>query len=179
MTSGAFAHRLRAATASSPLLHPIRRILRNHVARLGANSPSNKPLLKKKKRKTLITFVSLIFTTFDRIVIPLSLIPFCPPLPLQFVRSGSLDLPASSFFQPTDPLLSPPFASSVDTAVRSVDEEGLRKFLNTESCWRCWHPHPLSTTRRSLIFCPVVSRGFEFPWSENGSVTCPGFFVAF
>lgn len=91
--------RFRSSASSNRKLHPIRRILRNHVARLGANSPSNKPLLKKK-RKTLITFVSLIFTTFDRIVMPLSLIPFCPS-PTS-VRPLRLPQPSRIFVLSTD-----------------------------------------------------------------------------
>lgn len=54
----------------------------------------------KKKRKTLITFVSLIFTTFDRIVIPLSLIPFCPSSPS--VRPFRLPRPSRIFVLSTD-----------------------------------------------------------------------------
>lgn len=86
-----------SASSRNRRLHPIRKMLRNHVARLGANSPSNKPLFKKK-RKTLITFVSLIFTTFDRIVMPLSLIPFCPPFPVPpSVRPFKLPRPSRIF----------------------------------------------------------------------------------
>lgn len=97
-----------SASSRDRKLHPVRRILRNHVARLGANSPSNKPLLKKK-RKTLITFVSLIFTTFDRIVMPLSLIPFCPSpssvRPFKLPRSSRISVLSTDRPVPLAPLL--------------------------------------------------------------------------
>ena len=93
----------------------------------------------KKKRKTLITFVSLIFTTFDRIVMPLGLIPFLlSPVPPPSPPPPPLDLPV--FLVLTNLSLSlPSLLSSPSFTLRDTttgDEEGLRIFLNTESRWQ-------------------------------------------
>lgn len=127
-----------SASSRNRKLHPIRRILRNHVARLGANSPSNKPLLKKKKKNA--NYLCLINIHDIR---PHRYAPQSNPFLSLSLFSSSVQAPSTfphlrSFNRPTRS--SPTFSTLVDTAVRSVDEEGLRKFLNTESCWRCWHP---------------------------------------
>lgn len=75
---------------------------------------------------------------------PLSLIPFWfPPSsvrPFKFPRPSRIYV----FNRPVC------FASPtlIDTDVRSANEEGLLKFLNTESCWRVLAPHPRSYLRR-------------------------------
>lgn len=173
MTSGAFAHRLRSRNRR---LHPIRKILRNHVARLGANSPSNKPLFKKKKKNANYLCLINIHDIRPHRYAPQSN-PFLSSLsPLQFVRSSSLDLPASSFFQASAPLLA---TLLVDTAVRSVDEEGLRKFLNTESCWRCWHPPSSTYDAAKLNFLSSRLLGVRIPVAGKWRCYVPGIFRGF
>lgn len=116
--------RFRSSTSSrNRKLYPIRRILRNHVARLGANSPSNKPLLKKKKKNANYLCLINIHDIRPHRYAPQSN-PLSVPLPPRSVRSSSLDLPASSFFQPTDPLLAtPPPLSSIQPSVPSTKKD--------------------------------------------------------
>lgn len=100
--------------------------------------PQTSRYLKKKKKNA--NYLCLINIHDIR---PHRYAPQSNPFLSLSLFSSSVQAPSTfphlrSFNRPTRS--SPTFSTLVDTAIRSVDEEGLRKFLNTESCWRCWHP---------------------------------------